>query len=127
MNKVLEIRKAITALIKDADIVDVYYQKPSEKANFPYIVLDLSNSFDDGTLERFLLDVEGYGNQPSTVALESIMNTVDKALHRKTLYVTSAGEQLGITIYRESRLTFDESDKRIHRRRNTYQIRTHEN
>jgi hypothetical protein len=127
MNKILEIRKVIAELIRDAGVIELYYQKPAEIANFPYIVLDIANSIDDGTLERFVLDIDGYGNAPSTVSLETIMDTADKALHRKTVYVTSGASQLGITFYRENRLTFDETDKRLHRRRYIYQIRTHEN
>jgi hypothetical protein len=128
MIKILEIRKVLTTLIKDALINanDVYYQKPAEKANFPYLLMDISSSFDDGTLERFILDLEGVGQGPSTVDLETMMDSADKAIHRKTIYIENAGKQLSVTFYRESRLTYDETDKRLHRRRYTYQIRTYE-
>lgn len=129
MIKMLEIRKQLTAIIKSVytNTNDVYYQKPAEKANFPYLLMDISSSFDDGTLERFILDLEGVGQGPSTVELETMMDTVDRALHRKTVYVVSQGKQLAISFYRENRLTYDETDKRLHRRRYTYQIRTYEN
>ncbi len=129
MIKMLEIRKALNTLIKTPGINtnDVYYQKPAEKANFPYLLMDISSSFDDGTLERFILDLEGVGQGPSTAELETMMNAADKAIHRKTVYIEQAGKQLAVTFYRESRLTYDETDKRLHRRRYTYQIRTYEN
>jgi hypothetical protein len=59
--------------------------------------------------------------------MEQMMHLADQALHRTTLYIESAGEQLGISVYRENRLTFDETDRRVYRRRYIYQIRTHEN
>lgn len=125
MNKVLEIRKQLKTLM-DATGKEVFYQKAAPNATFPYIVFDISNSIDDGTLERFVLDVDGWGNDENTVALEQMMHLADQALHRTTLYIENAGEQLGMSVYRESRLTFDETDRRVHRRRNIYQIRTHE-
>lgn len=128
MVKILEIRKQLTAILKEASINlgDIYYQKPAERGNYPYLIMDISNSFDDGTLERFTLDLEGVGQGPSTQDLETMMDKADKAIHRKTLYIVQAGKQLAIAFYRESRLTYDESDKRLHRRRYTYQIRTYE-
>lgn len=125
MNKMLEIRKQLKTLL-DASGQQVFYQKAAPNATFPYIVFDISNSIDDGTLERFVLDVDGWGNDDNTVALEQMMHLADQALHRTTLYIENAGEQLGMSVYRESRLTFDETDRRVHRRRNIYQIRTHE-
>jgi hypothetical protein len=126
MIKMLEIRKALMTLLREANLVEVHYQKPSEKANYPYILLDISSSIDDGTLERFILDVEGIGQGPSTVELETMMDTADKALHRKSITISKLGRELVMSIYRENRLTFDETDKRLFRRRYTYQIRTHE-
>lgn len=125
MNKVLEIRKIIISVLQEND-VRVFYQKAHEDAVPPYIVADLSNSIDDGTLERFILDLDGFTVGTDSVGLEQVMAIADRALHRKTVYVIQGAEQLGITFYRENRLTFDETDRRIHRRRYTYQVRTHE-
>ena len=125
MNKVLEIRKLIVAQLTQNQ-VRVFYQKAHEDAVSPYIVADLSNSIDDGTLERFVLDLDGYMVGTDSAQLEIAMKNADDALHRKTFYVTASGKQLGITFYRENRLTYDETDRRIFRRRYVYQIRTHE-
>jgi hypothetical protein len=127
MIKMLEIRKAIITQIKLATN-NVYYQDAPENTPTPFVTIDVSNSVDDGTLERFTMDIDGWGASNNTVALETLMHNVDEQLHRKTVYVTDAyGKQISISIYRENRLTFDESDKRIFRRRYIYQIRTHEN
>lgn len=125
MNKILEIRKIIITVLTEND-VRVFYQKAHEDAVSPFVVADLSNSIDDGTLERFILDLDGFTVGTDSVGLEQVMAIADRALHRKTFYVIQGAEQLGITFYRENRLTFDETDRRIHRRRYIYQIRTHE-
>ena len=126
MIKMLEIRKQLKTLMQ-ATGKQVFYQKAAPNAVFPYLVFDIANSIDDGTLERFTLDVDGWGNDENTYDMEQMMHLADQALHRTTLYIESAGEQLGISVYRENRLTFDETDRRVYRRRYIYQIRTHEN
>ncbi len=133
--KMLEIRKCIKNQFESAfggSGVQIYYQKAPEKATLPYLTFDIVNSTDDGTLERFILDVDGWDNRNSTTALEILMNDIDFMLHSRTFYVqdTNNGfipeQQLAITFYRENRLTFDESEARYNHRRYIYQIRTHE-
>lgn len=127
MIKMLEIRKVIIELIRTVT-TNVYYQDAPENTPTPFVTVDISNSIDDGTLERFVMDIDGWGASNNTVALETLMHGVDQSLHRKTVYVTDMyGKQIAVTVYRENRLTFDETDKRIFRRRYIYQIRTHEN
>lgn len=127
MIKMLEIRKVIIELIRTVT-TNVYYQDAPENTPTPFVTVDISNSIDDGTLERFVMDIDGWGASNNTVALETLMHGVDQSLHRKTVYVTDVyGKQIAVTVYRENRLTFDEADKRIFRRRYIYQIRTHEN
>lgn len=132
MIKILSIRKAIVQIIDENTSFKLYYQRADEHAAFPYLTFDISNSTDDGTLERFLMDIDGYGNTTNTTALETMMNDVDALLHRRqfTVYETSLPDNpvaMMFTIYRENRLTFDESDRNVYRRRYIYQIRTYVN
>lgn len=124
MVKMIEVRRHLQTLAKAATS-HVYYQKAPEDAVFPYAVLDIPNSTDDGTLERLILDVDGWGSYEDTAPLENMMDAIDKLFHRKTITITSGTEQLVISIYRENRLTFDETERRIHRRRYIYQVRTY--
>lgn len=124
MIKMLEIRKTIFTLLSSVTS-NAYYQDVPENTPNPYVTVDISNSIDDGTLERFVMDIDGWGASNNTSALETLMHNVDETLHRKTVYIDASGQQLGITFYRENRLTFHENDKRIFRRRYIYQIRTH--
>ncbi len=129
MQKMLEIRKAIKAILVAGGIESQYihYQRTNEDAATPYVIVDISNSIDDGTLERFLMDIDGIDNQYDTVRLEELMDKADKSLHRKTIVVTQGSNELSLTIYRENRMTFEnEPEKRLFRRRYIYQLRTHE-
>lgn len=124
MVKMIEVRRHLQALATSAT-PNVFYQKAPENAVFPYAVLDIPNSTDDGTLERLICDVDGWGAYEDTSALENMMDDIDKAFHRTKVTIENDGQQLVIMIYRENRLTFDETERRIHRRRYTYQIRTY--
>jgi hypothetical protein len=131
----LEIRKAIRNQFESVFSglpVKLYYQKAPENATLPYLTFDIVNSTDDGTLERFVLDVDGWDNKENTTALETLMYDIDFMLHRRTIFIQDTNnvyipeQQLAITFYRENRLTFDEQEKRLNHRRYIYQIRTHE-
>jgi hypothetical protein len=124
MVKMIEVRRHLQALATSAS-PNVYYQKAPEDAVFPYAVLDIPNSTDDGTLERLICDVDGWGAYEDTSALENMMDAIDKAFHRTKVTIENDGQQLVIMIYRENRLTFDETERRIHRRRYVYQVRTY--
>lgn len=129
MIKILEIRKAIKALLVAGGIAgpSIHYQRTNEDAATPYLIVDISTSTDDGTLERFVMDIDGIDNRYDTARLEQLMDQADKALHRKTIVVSQGSNELSLTIYRENRLTFEnEPEKRLFRRRYIYQLRTHE-
>jgi hypothetical protein len=127
--KMIEIRKAVKQLLVAGGINSgyIFYQRTNEDAITPYLILDISNSTDDGTLERFLMDIDGIDNKYDTRELETLMHLVDQALHRKKIYIKRGADELALTIYRENRLTFEnEPEKRLFRRRYIYQLRTHE-
>lgn len=121
MSKVVELRKQIRSFLKSVH-PRVFFEIAPDDALYPYLVFDLPNSIDDGSMERFMLDVDGWDNSADTTALETLMENLDNVLHRKTVMMGN----ISATIYRENRLTLPDDDKRIRRRKYVYQIRTHE-
>ncbi|TCT23391.1 hypothetical protein EDD68_107105 [Melghiribacillus thermohalophilus] len=123
MNKVIEIRKAIQSAIKEAH-PNVHFENAPDDAAYPYIVYNLPDSLNNGTLENFVLEVDGWDHPDNgdSTALEMMMDTVDKAMNRKTFVIAP---DLFFTIYRDSRETITEKDKRLKHRRYTYQARTY--
>ena len=123
MIKVIEIREIIQTALKSVHS-RVYYRSAPDTAVFPYLVYDLPNSTDDGTLEQFVLDVDAWDStNGDTTGLETLIDNADKSLHRKTIIV---GGDLAVTFYRESRLTLTDDDPNIKRRKYTYEVRTFE-
>jgi hypothetical protein len=104
--------------IEDPDNPGVYISTP-----FPYIVYDLPNSVDDGSMEQFVLDIDAWDNKTDTTTLETLIDSIDKELHRKTVMINGV---LAVTFYRENRLSLIDDDPTIRRRKYIYQIRTHE-
>lgn len=100
----------------------VFFQYPPEDAEFPYLVYDLPNSFDDRPLEQFVLDIDGWDDQPDTTRLEALMGAVHEALDGRAVVVD------GLTFWflLSSRLALiDADDKRLRRRRHSYAVRTY--
>jgi len=123
MIKVIEIRKMINTMLKSIH-PRIYYRSAPDTAAFPYLVYDLPNSTDDGTLEQFILDVDAWDStNGDTTILETLIDSADKSLHRKTITVD---DNLAVTFYRENRLTLTDDDPNIKRRKYIYQIRTFE-
>ena len=123
MIKVIEIREIIQTALKSVH-ARVYYRLAPDTAVFPYLVYDLPNSNDDGTLEQFVLDVDAWDStNGDTTGLETLIDSADKSLHRKTITV---GDNLAVTFYRENRLTLTDDDPNIKRRKYIYQVRTFE-
>lgn len=125
MIKMLELRKKIKAALALSGL-PVFYQKATRDTPFPYLTFDINNSTDDGTLERFVMDVDIWGKDKLTNGLDEGIDIADKNVHRKTFTVTSGSTQLAFTVYRENRLTFDESDDRLYHRRYIYQVRAYQ-
>lgn len=130
MIKIIEIRTLINSYLKTKH-PRVYFEVAPDDAEFPYLVFDLPNSNDDGSMEQFVLDVDGwdYPKNANTIPLETLMSVVDgdgdkanpSGLHRKSMVIPG----LSLTFYRENRIPLRDDDPAIRRRKHVYQIRTH--
>ena len=135
MIKVEEIRKIIFTSLKTVHARVYFESAPATIGDpdnpgtniptpFPYLVYDLPNSTDDGTLEQFVLDVDAWDSTSGdTTIVEILIDNADKSLHRKTITVDDV---LAVTFYRENRLTLTDDDPNIKRRKYIYEVRTFE-
>lgn len=118
--KVIELRMAVQSLLKSVH-PRIYFEVAAKKKDYPYLVFDLPNSIDDGSMENFVLEVDGWDSPDDgdTTALEVLMHGVDVALHRAVIRTTNSV----LIIYRENRLSLRDDDERIRRRKYRYQVR----
>jgi hypothetical protein len=121
MIKVIELRKVINAALKTVH-PRVYFQAAPDDAIFPYLVYDLPNSVDDGYLEQFVLDMDGWDTSTDTTVLETLMDNVNNSLDG----MTSTADGLIMSFYLDNRLSLLDDDPRIKRRKYTYQVRTYQ-
>jgi hypothetical protein len=120
MSKIIELRKSIHSLLKSVH-ARVYFQNAPDNATYPYLVYDLPNSIDDGLMERFVLEVDGWDQSKDTTTIETLMSNMDAEMHRKVVVVNG----IAMIFYRENRLSLIDDDPRIRRRKYVYQIRTY--
>lgn len=119
----IEIRQAVYAALKSV-CPRVWFKRAPEQREYPYLVYDLPNSHDDGSLEQYTLDVDGWDrpDDGDSTRLEQLMDAADKAL----LTVTVVTSNVRFRIVRENRLAPEEDDPRLIRRWYIYQIRVYE-
>ena len=100
----------------------VYFQVAPEDAEFPYLVYDFTQITNDGEgFETVAVDVDGW-DMPAggdTTALETLMQTVNDALNKKTL----TAEGLAVTFYLDRKIPLVDDNPGIKRRKYIYEAR----
>ena len=100
----------------------VYFQIAHDRAEFPYLVYDFTQIINDGEeFETVAVDIDGW-DMPSdgdTTALETLMQTVNDALNKKTL----TAEGLAVTFYLDRKIPLLDDNKNIRRRKYIYEAR----
>jgi hypothetical protein len=100
----------------------VYFQDAPDDAQFPYLTYDFTQITNDGEeFETVALDVDGW-DMPAdgdTTALETLMQSVNAALNKKTL----TAEELAVTFYLDRKIPLRDDNKNIRRRKYIYEAR----
>lgn len=100
----------------------VYFQMAPDNAPFPYLVYDFTQITNDGEeFETVAVDVDGW-DMPAdgdTTNLETLMQTVNDALNKKTL----TAEGLAVTFYLDRKIPLVDDNPGIKRRKYIYEAR----
>ena len=100
----------------------LYFQDAPDNAQFPYLVYDFTQIVNDGEeFETVAVDVDGWDMPANgdTTALETLMQTVNDALNKKTL----TAEGLAVTFYLDRKIPLRDDNKDIRRRKYIYEAR----
>ena len=100
----------------------VYFQDAPDDAQFPYLTYDFTQITNDGEgFETVALDIDGWDMPANgdTTALETLMQTVNDALNKKTL----TAEGLAVTFYLDRKIPLRDDNKDIRRRKYIYEAR----
>ena len=100
----------------------VYFQMAPDDAPFPYLVYDFTQITNDGEgFETVAVDVDGWDipADGDTTALETLMQTANDALNKKTL----TAEGLAVTFYLDRKIPLVDDNPGIKRRKYIYEAR----
>lgn len=121
MSKTIALRTELQRLFKTLTS-NVHYDIAPDTAPYPYLVYELSElTFDYGkTLIELEVNILDYGSSSS--AVEILADTLQETLN-KYYFIN---DEIQFTIYKASRNKIEEEDKKIIRRRLTFEIQLHE-
>lgn len=111
----LEIRKLLHSQLK-AIHPRVYFLKAPKSAVFPYLVysFELTN-LEDG-LNLLTLDVDGWDQNPDTIPLETMMDSVHASFKEANI----VSDKLYVHFHTDRRLALTDDDPSLNRRTNIY-------
>ena len=116
-----ELRRILIAYLETL-ATRVYYRRAPEKAVFPYIVVEFLPSINDGEWDSVIpVDIDGWDRPVAgdTTILETIMDTIQLGLNKKSILTSN----IGVTFYLESRRPVMDDDKQIERRKLSFEAR----
>lgn len=121
MSKTIALRTELQRLLKTLT-ANVHYEQAPDTATSPYLVYELSElSYDYGkTLMELEINILDYGT--STSEVETIADNVQTGLNKYSYM----GNGIQFVIYKNIRQRVVEDDKKIIRRRLTFEIQLHE-
>ncbi len=119
----IELRKTLQAHLKTIHS-RVYFQQAPDTAQFPYLTYSFETVPDGEGFELIVLDIDGWDMPASgdTTQLEKLMTDVDRAMNKTTLTT----DNLVVSFYLDRKLSLEDDDPKIIRRKHIYQGRLFE-
>ena len=121
MSKTLELRKQLQIIFENINS-NVHYEIAPDTSPYPYLVYELSElTYNYGkAVMQLEVNILDYGT--STSVVETLSDTLQDTLHK--LYFIN--DKIQYSVYRRNRNTVQEEDKKIKRRRLTFEIQLYE-
>jgi len=102
----------------------VYFQKAPDTAQFPYLTYSFEVMPDGECFELLALDIDGWDmpDDGDTTRLENLMSDVNLGMNKKTLTT----DDLVVSFYLDRKLSLEDDNPKIIRRKHIYQGRLFE-
>lgn len=121
MSKTIELRKALTSVFKTITN-EVHNEYVPDTAPYPYLQYELNEILSENAKTVIDLEVNVLDYGTSTSEVETISDQLQKILHKHYFI----NDKIQFTCYKSTRNTVQEEDKKIRRRRLTFEIQLHE-
>jgi len=121
MTKTNELKKALVVLLKEV-LNNVYFETAEDDALYPYLVYDLKELFNEDGKTVYELECNLIDNSKSKTSVDELADLLQKNLHNYYFI----NQYIQFTIYKLNKYTIKEKNKKITRRRLTFEIQLHE-
>lgn len=121
MSKIIELRKQLQILFKTIT-TNVHFEIAPDISPYPYLVYELSELTSNygKTVLQLEVNILDYGT--STSVVETLSDNLQSLLNKYHFI----NNKIQFSIYKLNRNTIQEEDKKIRRRRMTFEIQLHE-
>lgn len=116
MKTVNDLLYSIYTLINNATTEAVYKGQVPESATYPYVHFQLSNSNDNQGREDFILNINCWDKDYSSITLNNLVDTVDRAVNRHWINTTGSTAststgKINACFYRINRMKLPSDDE----------------
>ena len=121
MSKTIELRKALSNMFKQI-MTETHYETVSDNVPYPYLQYELNEILSENgkTVIDLEVNILDYGD--STSLVETKADELQTLLH-KYYFIN---DKIQFSCYKSNRNIIQEEDKKIRRRRLTFEIQLHE-
>jgi len=121
MSKTIELRKELTRMFK-TEIDEVHFEIADDSAPYPYLQYEIDEIRNEDGKSVIILEVNILDYGTSTITVETLADDVQKLLH-KYYFIN---DEIQFSSYKLVKNIVQEEDKKIRRRRLTFEIQLHE-
>jgi len=121
MSKTIELRKELTRMFK-TEINEVHFEIADDSAPYPYLQYEIDEIRNEDGKSVIILEVNILDYGTSTITVETLADDVQKLLH-KYYFIN---DEIQFSSYKLVKNIVQEEDKKIRRRRLTFEIQLHE-
>lgn len=121
MSKTIALRKELTRIFKTV-IDEVHYEYVDDAVPYPYLSYELDEIRNEDGKSWIIVEVNILNYGTTTTELELIADTLQRLLHKYHFI----NDKIQFTSYKLVRNIIKEEDKKIRRRRLTFEIQLHE-
>lgn len=108
----------VKEILSSGTDIPVFIERSTKETKYPYFVFECRRLSEDSGIEKYVLEVNGWDQQPTSSRIKAKMNELEKAIHK----LKHNDKDRTIIIYKGQKSMVDDEDKSIKRIRQQFEM-----